>query len=61
MRKSEIISDSGDSGSKKSKLGYHGANGGVWRYLRLTESWYLESGGRFCVDAFGWNLPSVAV
>jgi hypothetical protein len=46
-------SDGGDSGSKKCKRGYGGAFCGVWRSL--------ESGGRFCVGAFGRNLAAVAV
>jgi hypothetical protein len=51
--KIEISSDGGDSGSKKCKRGYGGAHGGVWLSL--------ESGGRFCIGAFGRNLASVAV
>jgi hypothetical protein len=49
----KLSSDIGDSGSRKFKRGYGGACGGVWRSL--------ESGGRFCVGAFGRNLASVAV
>jgi hypothetical protein len=48
-KKLKLSSHGGDSGSKKFKRGY----GGVWRSL--------ESGGRFCVGAFGRNLASVAV
>jgi hypothetical protein len=44
--------DDGDSGSKKCKRGCCGAYGGGGS---------LESGGRFCVGAFGSNLASVAV
>jgi hypothetical protein len=53
MRKNlELISDGGDSGSKKFKRGY----GGVWRCLRLAGVW-----SRFCVGGFDRNLASVAV
>jgi hypothetical protein len=51
----------GDSGSKKFKLGYNGASGGVWWSLGLAGLWRLESGGLFCIDAFGRNLALVAV
>jgi hypothetical protein len=50
--KLKLSFDGGESGSKKCKRGYGGAYGGVWRSL--------ESGGRFCVRAFGKNLTSVA-
>jgi hypothetical protein len=59
--KMKLSSDGGDSGSKKCKRGYVGAYSGVWRSLRLAEIWSLESGGRFCVGAFGRNLASLAV
>jgi hypothetical protein len=52
-KKLKLSSDGGDSGSNKYRRGYGGAYGGVWRSL--------ESGGRFCVGAFGRNLASVAV
>jgi hypothetical protein len=55
--KLRLSSNDGDSGSKKCKRGY----GGVWRSLRLTGVWSIESGGRFCVGAFGRNLASAAV
>jgi hypothetical protein len=61
VEKLKLISDGGDSGSKKCKRGYGGAYGGVWRSLRFTGVWILESGTRFCVGAFGRNLVSVAV
>jgi hypothetical protein len=48
-KKLKLVSGGGDSGSKKCRQGYSG----VWRNL--------ESGGRFCVGAFGRNLVSVAV
>jgi hypothetical protein len=48
QRKFKLNSD-GHSGSKKCKRGYDG----VW--------WSLESGGQFCVCAFGRNLASVTV
>jgi hypothetical protein len=35
----ELNSDGGDCGSKKCKLGYGGAYGGVWRSLRLAGVW----------------------
>jgi hypothetical protein len=57
MRKElKLRSDCGDSGSKKCKRGDDGANGGVWRSLRLAGVC-----SQFCVSAFGRNLPSVAV
>jgi hypothetical protein len=50
----KIVSfDGGDSGSKKCKRGYCSAYGGVWQSLRLAGFLILESGGRFCVSAFG--------
>jgi hypothetical protein len=52
-KKLKLSPDGGDPGSKKCKRGYGGACGGVWRSL--------ESGGRFCVGAFGRNLASVAM
>jgi hypothetical protein len=55
-KKFKLSSDGGDSGSNKCKRGYGGAYGGVWWSLGS-----LESGGRFCVGAFGRNLASVAV
>jgi hypothetical protein len=56
-KKTEISSDGGDSGSKKCKQGYGGAHGRV----ESAFGGILESGGRFCVGAFGRNLASVAV
>jgi hypothetical protein len=55
----KLISDGGDSGSKKMQTR-------VWWRLRwgLAESAFggsLESGGRFSVGAFVRNLASVAV
>jgi hypothetical protein len=44
----------------KFKRGNGGAYGGVWRSLLLAGVWNMESGGRFCVDAFGRNLTSAA-
>jgi hypothetical protein len=38
-KKLKLISDNGNSGSKKFKSGYGGAYGGVWRSLRLTGVW----------------------
>jgi hypothetical protein len=38
--KLKLISDGGDSGSKKCKRGYGGACGGVWRSLRLAGVWH---------------------
>jgi hypothetical protein len=35
----KLSSDSGDSGSKKCRLGYGDACGGVWRSLRLGGVW----------------------
>jgi hypothetical protein len=35
----KLSSDGGDSGSKKSKRGYDGANDGVWLSLRLAGVW----------------------
>jgi hypothetical protein len=59
MRKRlKLSSDRGDFGSGKCN---GGAYGGVWRSLRLAEFWSLESGGCFCIGAFGRNLASVAV
>jgi hypothetical protein len=52
-KKLKLSSDGGDSGTKKCKRGYGDAYGRVWRSI--------ESGGRFCVGAFGRNLASVAV
>jgi hypothetical protein len=52
-KKLKLVSDGIDSGSKKCKRGYGGACSGVWRSL--------ESGGRFCVGAFGRNPVSIAV
>jgi hypothetical protein len=40
------------------QIGYGDAYGGVWRSV-FDRS--LESGGQFCVGAFGKNLASVAV
>jgi hypothetical protein len=54
----KLISDGGDSGIRKCKRGYGDAYGGVWR---SAFGGSLESGGRFCVGAFGRNLASVAV
>jgi hypothetical protein len=45
----------------KYKRGCSGAYGGVRRSPRLRESYSLQSGGRFCVGAFGRNLASCAV
>jgi hypothetical protein len=57
MRKTlKLVSDGGDSGSKKFKRGYGDVYGGVWRSLRLES---LESVGLFCIGAFGRNLASV--
>jgi hypothetical protein len=39
LKKFELISDGGDSGSKKCKRGYGGAYGGVWRSVRLARLW----------------------
>jgi hypothetical protein len=58
-KKIKLISDGGDSGSKKCNRDFDGAYSGVWRSLLLVGS--LESGGRFCVGAFGRNVASVAV
>jgi hypothetical protein len=52
-KKLKLSSDGGDSGNKKCSRGCGCAYGGVWRSL--------ESGGRFCVGAFGRSLASVAV
>jgi hypothetical protein len=60
-KKLKLSSNGGDCGSKKCERGYGGAYGEVWRSLRLVGIWSLESGGRFCVGAFGRNLASVAV
>jgi hypothetical protein len=50
----KLISDNVGSGiRKKCKRGYGGACGGLCRSLRLAG---VESGGRFCVRAFGSNL-----
>jgi hypothetical protein len=38
-KKLKPSSDGGDSGSKKSKRGYSGVYGGVWRSLRLAGVW----------------------
>jgi hypothetical protein len=61
QKKSKLGSDDGDSGSKKCERGYGGAYSELWRSLRLARVCGLESGGRFCVGAFGRNLASVAV
>jgi hypothetical protein len=50
--KLKLGSDGGDSGSKKCKRVY----GEVWR---SAFGGNLETGGRFCVGAFGRNLVSV--
>jgi hypothetical protein len=42
--KLKLISDSGDSGRKKSKRGYGGAYGGVWLSPRLAGVWSLAVG-----------------
>jgi len=49
----KLNSDGGGSGSEWCKRGYSGAYGSVWRSL--------ESGGRFCVGAFGTNLAAFDV
>jgi hypothetical protein len=54
-KKLKLSSDGGDSGSKKYMRSY----GMVWRSLCLAG--VCESGGRFCVGAFGRNLASIAV
>jgi hypothetical protein len=38
-KKIKLISDGGDSGSKKCKRGCGGAYGGVWRSLLLVGVW----------------------
>jgi hypothetical protein len=56
VRRGKIVnSDGGDSYSKKYTRGYGGAYIGVWMSAFVVS---LESGGRFCVSAFGrnWNL-----
>jgi hypothetical protein len=60
-RKFELSSDGGDYGSKKCKWGYSGTYDGIRRSLRLLAIWSMESGGRFCVVAFGKKTVSVAV
>jgi hypothetical protein len=52
-RKFKLSSDGGVSGSKKCKR----SSGSQ----RLARVWNMESGGLFCVGAFGRNLASVAV
>jgi hypothetical protein len=67
MRKDlKLISDGGDSGSKKRKRGYDGAYDGVWWSLRLVESGVRWSVLCWCVwqesdfsrreDVFTFNL-----
>jgi hypothetical protein len=58
-KKLKLSSNGRDSGSKKCKRGYGGAYGGTWQSLHLVGLWSLESGGQFCVGAFGMNLASV--
>jgi hypothetical protein len=56
----KLISDDRDSGSKKYKRVY----GCAYVGLDIAESALsgsLESGGQFCVGAFGRNLASVTV
>jgi hypothetical protein len=50
-KKLKLSSDVGDSGSKTCKRGCSGPVVEVWRTLRLSEVWSLQSGGRFCVAA----------
>jgi hypothetical protein len=38
-KKLKLSSDGGDSGSKKYKRGYGGADDGVWQNLRLAGVW----------------------
>jgi hypothetical protein len=54
----KLVSDSGDSGSKKCSGGYGGLYGGVWRSLRLAGVW---SNAVDFVGAFGRNVASFAV
>jgi hypothetical protein len=53
--KLQLSSDGGDYGSRKCKRDY----GACLEESAFSES--LESGGLFCVGAFGCNLASVAV
>jgi hypothetical protein len=53
-----LCSEGGGCGSKKSKLGYDGAYGGIWRSLLLAG---VYSGDRNFVGAFGRNMASVAL
>jgi hypothetical protein len=43
-KKIKLISDGGDSGSKKCKRGCGGAYDGIWRSLRLVGVWSQEVG-----------------
>lgn len=54
IEKKRLGSDGGNSDSKKRKRVYSSVYGGVC-VLRL------DSGGRFCIGAFGRSLVSVAV
>jgi hypothetical protein len=51
--KIKLISDGGDSVNKKFKRGCGDICGVVWWSLRLAGLKSLESGGLFCVAAFG--------
>jgi hypothetical protein len=49
------------SASDKYKQGYGGPYDVVWRIVRFSSVWSLESGGSFCVGAFRRNLTYVTV
>jgi hypothetical protein len=54
--KFKLISDGGNSYSKKCKWGHCCASGGFWRSLHLTEVWSHEYGFSHREDAFIFNL-----
>jgi hypothetical protein len=53
-KKMKLSSDGSDSGSKKCKRGYGGANGGVWWSLRLAKVWSQAVGFVFTLLAGIW-------
>jgi hypothetical protein len=57
--KLKLSSDGGESGTKNSNDTVVAPIVGSDKESAFDSS--LESGGRFCVGAFGWNLASVAV